>query len=85
MRKRDALRMALRLPKLRESDKLLYTGLTILFISAILASDLVISTGNLIWIFILIVGFLIFVWFGKASEIMRDWEWKSLFKEDEGR
>ena len=77
MRKRDALRIALQPPKLKEWDKLILAGLTILSISALLTSILIILTRNFAWSFLLLVGFFTFLWFAKAGAIMREWKWKS--------
>ena len=80
VRKRDALKVALRslrLPKFSESDKLYYTGLIIVFMSIAFAMILTILTKNLVWIFLIVVGYLICLWFIKASEVMDEWEWKN--------
>jgi len=83
MRKRDALRIALRPPKLEEWDKLILAGLIILSISALLASILIILTRNFAWSFLLLVGFFTFLWFAKAGAIMKEWKWKSSLMEAE--
>ena len=77
MRKRDALKIALRslrLPKLSESEKLFYAGLSILFTFVCLGSILTTLTRNVLWLLTFIVGFLISLWFNKASEIIDEWE-----------
>ena len=77
MRKRDALRMALRLPKfpkLEEWEKLLYAGFTITISSTILGVGLTMYTGNWIWSLLAVAGFLIYTWFTEASLILREAE-----------
>ena len=83
MRKRDALKIALhslRLPKLSESEKLFWIGFIILLASMLLSLALILLTRNIAWISILVVGCFIGAWFGKASEIMDEWEWKMKLK-----
>jgi len=82
MRKRDALKMALwslKLPKLSESEKLLYAGITAFLVGATFAIILTALTKNVVWVSLLVIGCLIFAWFGRASEIMDEWEWKTMF------
>ena len=77
MRKRDALRMALhlpKLPKLEEWEKLLCAGLAITISSTSLGIGLMIYTGNWIWILLAAAGFLVYAWFAEASLIMREEE-----------
>ena len=77
MRKRDALRIALRnlkLPKLEEWEKLLYAGAAILFVCIAFGVGLMIRTSNLAWGSIAVAGVLIYLWFGRASMIMREYE-----------
>ena len=74
MRKRDALRMALRFPEIPESEKLYSVGLAILAVSSLLALILMMFTCNWAWFFLFVVGVLIFAWFRRASEIMFEWE-----------
>ena len=78
VRKRDALRIALRslkLPKLRESEKLFYAGLIVLVMSIAFAAILTELTQNLILgLLLFIVGFLICRWFTEASDVMEKWE-----------
>ena len=77
MRKRDALRIALRnlkLPKLEEWEKLLYAGAAILFVCIAFGVGLMIRTSNLAWGSIAVAGILIYLWFGRASMIMREEE-----------
>ena len=74
MRKRDALRMALRLPEVPESEKLYSAGLGILAVSSLLALVLMMFTCNWAWFLLFVVGVLIFAWFRRASEIVFEWE-----------
>ena len=83
MKKHDALKMALwsiRFPKLSESEKLLYAGIAALLISVTFAIILTALTKNVIWVSLLVIGYLICIWFGKASEIMDEWEWRMILK-----
>ena len=83
MRKRDALKIALRsmrFPKLNESDKLFYAGLTILSTPGLSSSFLAIMTKDALWFLIFAVGFMIHLWFAKAAQIMDEWEWKMKLK-----
>jgi len=77
MRKRDALRIALRPPKLEEWEKLHLAGMAILSISALLASVLMLLTRDFMWIILFLAGLLIYLWFREASLIMREWMWLS--------
>jgi len=84
MRKRDALKIALqslRLPKLSESDKLFYAGITILSASGLSSSFLAILTKDALWFLIFTAGFPIYLWFVKAAQIMDEWEWKMKLRE----
>ena len=72
MRKRDALRMALklpRLPKLEEWEKLLYAGAALLFSFALSGATLVVRTKNPAWGILIAIGFAIYIWFSRASFI----------------
>ena len=83
MRKRDALKIALRslrLPKLSESDKLFWIGFIISLASMLLSLALILLTRNIAWISVLVVGCFIGAWFNKASEIMDEWEWKMMLE-----
>ena len=86
MRKRDALKIVLRnlkLPRLKEWEKLLYAGLTITISFTILGVGLTMYTGNWIWSLLAPVGFLIYTWFAEAGMVMRKEGLEELRKDEE--